>query len=132
MPVRRPCLERGCREYADGSKSRCPAHEAEYERKRKTPSQKIAQTSKWRTLRARLIRKRRRSDGTWMCALCNAPITDQRDIELDHIVPVSVDESRAFDESNLRVVHRTCNRSRKRVRADVPGSPEWRAARAKR
>lgn len=132
MSPKRPCIERlpgrvGCPNYASPGKARCPEHDREHERTRVGPSKKVTQGTRWRSLRARLIRDQRRRDGTWLCGICGRAITDGL-IEVDHIVPVAVDPDRAYDESNLRLAHRSCNRSRKRVRGPRPGSAEWRAA----
>lgn len=136
MPPVRPCIERlpegkGCPLYALEGKSRCAEHEREYQGQRKTPSQKIAQTARWRKLRARVIREQKRRDGTWQCEICLRPITDEREIDLDHVMPVAMG-GEPYDETNVRLSHRHCNRSRKRPRGPKPGSDEWWAARGGR
>lgn len=127
--VMRPCLEHRCPRFAATGKSRCKQHQLEHDRTHVGPSQQIVRTSRWKKLRARLIRERRRADKTWLCGICGRAITDVTQIEVDHIVLVSVDPSRAWDESNLRLAHRTCNRRRPRPRAPKPGSEEWRVGR---
>jgi 5-methylcytosine-specific restriction endonuclease McrA len=43
------------------------------------------------------------------CAICGMPLRAQ-DVEIDHIIPVAHKGSNVA--RNLRLVHRTCNRSR--------------------
>lgn len=112
--VKRPCIERdasgrACPRYAVKG-SRCAEHEAERVRNRaRSPSSTVAWTAKWKRVRAAIIRKRRRPDGTWRCEICNGTITSASEIDVDHVVPVS-DDGEAYAESNLRVAHRRCNR----------------------
>jgi 5-methylcytosine-specific restriction endonuclease McrA len=108
--MKRPCLERGCVRYCEPGKSRCVEHERERDRAReRTPSSTVTWTARWKRLRASVIRKHRRHDGTWLCGICCEPISTEAEIEVDHIEPVAYGGA-AFDESNLRVAHRRCNR----------------------
>lgn len=114
--VLRPCIERdsegrGCPQYAKPGCSRCAECQAELVRKReRSPSSRVAWTARWKRLRASVIAKRRRADGTWLCEVCMKPILSASDIQVDHIVPVSDREDLAYAESNLRVAHEKCNK----------------------
>lgn len=44
------------------------------------------------------------------CALCRNPITDLKEAELDHRVPLS--KGGSDDPSNLQLAHRACNRTK--------------------
>ena len=44
------------------------------------------------------------------CALCRNPITDLKEAELDHRVPLS--KGGSDDPSNLQLAHRECNRTK--------------------
>jgi 5-methylcytosine-specific restriction endonuclease McrA len=108
--VKRPCLERGCPRCAEPGRSRCAEHQSAKERARsRTPSSTVTWTAKWKRIRAQLIRMRRREDGTWLCEICDRPITTETEIEVDHVQPVAYGGA-TFDESNLRLAHRRCNR----------------------
>jgi len=116
MATVRRCIERGCLELTAGS--RCTFHEAERERNRRTPSQRITETHRWKLLRAELIETR-----PWVCGICGNRIATRDEIEADHIVPVA-DGGAPFDPTNVRLSHRSCNRRRRasRVRRPWPGS----------
>lgn len=107
----RSCIERigrrGCPEYAIPGKSRCRLHESEHERKRRTPSQRITETHRWRMLRARLIRTR-----PWVCGICGLPIETREEIEVDHIVSLA-EGGEPYDEKNLELTHSSCNRRKR-------------------
>jgi 5-methylcytosine-specific restriction endonuclease McrA len=100
--------------------TRCELHEAEHERNRRTPSQKVTETARWKKLRAKLIRTR-----PWVCAICGKPIRTAAEIEADHIEPVS-EGGAPYDPANVRLSHRSCNRRR---RASVVRKP-WPTKRA--
>ena len=42
----------------------------------------------------------------WTCWLCGHPIDRPEDFSIDHVVPISVDLSRAWDVTNWRPAHR--------------------------
>src|ERR1700691_2291195 len=98
MP-KRPCIHRdqngACIRYALPNESRCFEQHREYERSHIGPSQTVVRTARWKRLRAKLIRERRRADGTWRCQLCGKLIDDAKLIEVDHRVPVAEDPSLA-------------------------------------
>lgn len=123
MPPVVPCIERdehgrGCPRYAEHGRSRCAEHEAQHERERRTPSQKITETHRWKKLRAELIRTR-----PWVCAICGKRIATADEIEADHIVAVA-DGGAPFDPRNVRLSHRSCNRRRRatHARRELPGA----------
>lgn len=116
MPVR-PCIVPRCPLYAEPGKSRCAEHEAEHERQRKTPSQKVTNTHRWRKLRRQIIDSTPRP---WWCAICGLLITDETDLELDHRTPVS-EGGEPYDPTNVRMTHARCNRSRR-----APRRQPWR------
>lgn len=71
--------------------------------------------------RWRRIRENFRAARIQPCAICDgvegdidydAEANEPLAMELDHIVPLSVDPTRAEDPSNLRPVHAVCNRRR--------------------
>jgi 5-methylcytosine-specific restriction endonuclease McrA len=120
--IPKPCLHRnadrtGCPKYAEPGKSYCAEH------RRVSPSGRVTQTSRWRGLRRRLIDSAPRP---LTCAICLRVITDEKDVEVDHIKPVS-EGGAPFDRANLRIVHRVCNRrvrrtpTRTRLAADRRG-----------
>lgn len=54
-----------------------------------------------------------------VCAICGQPIdycvpisSTPDSFELDHIIPVSIDNTKELDENNVRPTHRHCNRAR--------------------
>ncbi|MBB4663165.1 HNH endonuclease [Conexibacter arvalis] len=123
----RPCIERlpdgrGCPEYAEPGGSRCAGHEAEHERNRRTPSQRVTETQRWRKLRRHLIATR-----PHVCGICGKRILHERDIEADHVVEV-VNGGRPYDPANVQLTHKRCNRA-KRARAIRRPSPAGRGYR---
>lgn len=46
------------------------------------------------------------------CGICHQPLTYLDKVEADHIIPVA--DGGTHDVSNLRAVHRSCNRQRGR------------------
>lgn len=116
MSPLRPCIERdpvtrkGCPRYALPGGSRCRECEAEHERNRgRSPSSRITWTAQWKRVRARVVDARRLREGTWTCEICGQRILSATDIDVDHIVPVS-EGGAGYDEANLRLAHRRCNR----------------------
>jgi len=93
VPVRphplRPCID--CGQPSEGS--RCPEHTVDRRRGR------AQRSHQWRVLSARI-----RKQQPW-CEHCHAT----EHLQVDHIVPVSVDPSREYDVSNLRVLCRPCH-----------------------
>jgi hypothetical protein len=107
MQPPRPCLEHRCPNYAVPGGSRCGEHGATA-----TLSGRIRQTARWRPLRRELIDAAPRP---LACALCWKPSAGEKDIEVDHIDPVSLGGD-PCDTANLRLSHKRCNRRRRRVR----------------
>lgn len=114
-PVMRPCAwrdpatRRGCTSLVEarkGGPSYCPEHQPQ---RQVGPSSRVVSTVRWKRLRERVIDRHERSNGTWVCGICDGTITDRKDIEVDHIVAVSMGGA-AYDEANLRVTHKRCNR----------------------
>ena len=64
--------------------------------------QRVYSSARWQELRARVLQR----DG-FSCWVCGGRAT-----VADHRVPMSVDASRAFDESNLRGCCVSCNCAR--------------------
>jgi 5-methylcytosine-specific restriction endonuclease McrA len=106
MKPPRPCLEHRCPEYAVPGGSRCREHGG-----KATPSGRVTQSWRWRRLRRELIDAAPRP---LTCALCLKPIVDEKDVEVDHIEPVSAG-GEPFDPANTRICHRRCNRRRPRT-----------------
>ena len=46
----------------------------------------------------------------WTCWLCGHPIQDPADYTIDHVVPISVDPTKAWDVTNWRPAHRLGDR----------------------
>jgi 5-methylcytosine-specific restriction endonuclease McrA len=44
-----------------------------------------------------------------VCALCHEPMTDYRDVELDHIIPQPAGCKKDSHLDNLQAVHHACN-----------------------
>jgi len=114
--AQRPCIERlpdgrGCSRMARPGSSRCDEHSKTYQRNReRSPSSTVTWRAKWKRLRANYIEKHRQPDNTWLCAVCDRPITSIGDVQVDHVRPVS-EGGEPFDESNFRLAHARCNRS---------------------
>lgn len=71
---------------------------------KKTPPHWLYSSDAWKELRYKTLRR-----FGFKCLACNATDTE---LHVDHIVPVSVDRSRALDEDNLQVLCRDCNLSK--------------------
>ena len=63
---------------------------------------KVYSSARWQALRAHVLRR----DG-WRCWVCG-----DRATVADHVVPMSVDASRALDEGNVRAACVACNTAR--------------------
>ena len=61
-------------------------------------------TDVWRKLRYRVLRKY-----GGRCQLCGRSAKDGVVLHVDHIIPLSIDFSKAFDEDNLQVLCEDCN-----------------------
>lgn len=114
--IKRPCIERlpsgrGCPEYAVPGGARCRTHGGAA-----SPSGRVTQTWRWKQFRRQLIAS---SPRPWRCGICGDVIADERQIEVDHRVPVSAGGD-PFKRSNCRLTHKRCNR---RKSAKVPGEP---------
>ena len=70
---------------------------------------------RWRKLRSEVLRT---SDVCWICQKPGSTT-------VDHIVPVSLDPSRALDPTNVRPAHLTCNSARGNGRRGMPTSRPW-------
>lgn len=72
----------------------------------------------WETLRSRIISRDLRTNPT--CPRCRKaldppgtwPARHPLSLSVDHVVPLSVDRSRAHDPDNLRTMHYGCNAQR--------------------
>ena len=64
-------------------------------------------TRQWRKQRAHLL-----ANATH-CKACGEPATPDDPFEIDHIIPIA--SGGTDTPTNLRVVHRTCNRQKGRV-----------------
>lgn len=69
------------------------------------------QLSRWNKLRDRMFEKYRKEKA--VCAICGQPIdycvpisSTPDSFELDHIIPVSIDNTKELDENNVRPTHR--------------------------
>jgi 5-methylcytosine-specific restriction endonuclease McrA len=69
----------------------------------------------WKRVRAEVLRA---SDVCWICGKGGAT-------SVDHVVPVSLDPSRALDPTNLRPAHLGCNSARGNGRRGMPTSRPW-------
>ena len=69
-----------------------------------TPRRRFYDTAAWQRLRDRHIRLARQNGMT--CQLCGTTIGPQDAVDIDHIVPLKEEPSRALDPSNLRPLHR--------------------------
>jgi 5-methylcytosine-specific restriction endonuclease McrA len=108
----KPCSEHRCPEYAVPGGARCKAHGGNV-----TQSGRITQTARWRRLRRELIGAAPRP---LTCALCQRPIADEKDVEVDHVKPVSRGGA-PYDPADLRLTHKSCNRRRRRTPGPRPG-----------
>lgn len=70
---------------------------------------------RWRKLRASVLRE---SDVCWICG-------ERGSTSVDHIVPVSLDPTRALDPTNVRPAHLSCNSSRGNGRRGMATSRPW-------
>lgn len=81
-----------------------------------SPKRSLGHTGhRWRKLRKEVLRD---SDVCW---ICGAPGSTT----VDHVVPVSLDERRALDRTNVRPAHLSCNASRGNGRRGMPTSRPW-------
>jgi 5-methylcytosine-specific restriction endonuclease McrA len=114
--VVKPCAEHRCVRYAAPGRSRCPDHEREQQRnRRKSPSQQVTHSHRWRRLRERVLREHELPTGGWQCQWCQKTILDRTLVDLDHIRAVA-DGGAQFDPANLVPSCGRCNRGRKRTR----------------
>ena len=107
MPLK-PCLDCGM----PSALSRC--RKCIYEQEQKNAYKRFRQTSHnrgydkdWRVLRIQVLERDR-----WICYLCGKKLVEA-DATVDHIVPITKDESKRLDMTNLAACCRSCN-SRKR------------------
>jgi 5-methylcytosine-specific restriction endonuclease McrA len=96
MPSR-PCLEHPCPNFTQ--KTRCPAHQREWERRRGTPAQRGYGPAYQRARRALLATAR-------VCAWCGLPGRIDDPLTADHLVPLA---HGGGIEGNLVAAHRSCN-----------------------
>lgn len=75
------------------------------------------QLSRWNKIRAIAWERDRKAKA--VCAICGQPIdysvppsSTAESWEPDHIIPVSVDNTKELDINNVRSTHRRCNRAR--------------------
>ncbi|UDY36277.1 HNH endonuclease [Dermatobacter hominis] len=66
-------------------------------------------TAAWKRIRRSVQASVRASGAT--CHRCGAFIRPDEPIDVDHLVPVAVDPSRALDPTNVAPCHRRCNRA---------------------
>jgi len=66
----------------------------------------------WRITREKFLRTRRKSNGYYVCDICQGTIWQDRDVTVDHFKPRSKFPDLALDITNLRVAHRRCNSSK--------------------
>lgn len=104
----KPCIAPRCGELSE--ESRCPEHRIKY--RPKSTKRSRNNPTRWKALSRRLRRLQ-----PW-CTQCNAT----EHLTVDHIVPVSVDPDREFDESNLQVLCKSCN-SQKGTKSTTPEPP---------
>ncbi len=70
----------------------------------------VYDSEKWKQLRYPVFKK-----FGFKCLACNATNTE---LHIDHIVPISVDRSKAFDMDNLQVLCKGCNLSKSNKHQD--------------
>jgi 5-methylcytosine-specific restriction endonuclease McrA len=101
-----------CANPTSDPSQRCPLHPLERTgfgaRFKRTPSHAVHRSYRWQKLSRRYRAWWVRQHG-WTCAGFRRPAHPARDLATDHIVPVSEDDSRAFDWSNLQCLCRSCN-----------------------
>lgn len=85
--MRRPCLEPGCRGYANPGLSRCPTHQA-HRNRRTNHRHNTARASAPGDGAARRTRARLNREGQGICAHCGT-IKRAQDLHVDHIVPLA-------------------------------------------
>lgn len=61
---------------------------------------------KWLAFRAKFLKDKKNFQGYYICENCERGFTH---IEVDHIVKRSIDPSRVYDESNLRLLCHECH-----------------------
>ena len=62
-------------------------------------SSKLLQTAQWQRIRRNVLAR-----DAYTCAYCGEPAN-----EVDHVVPISVDQNQAYDMDNLVAACRRCN-----------------------
>lgn len=98
----RPCLETGCRNYADPGQSRCPAHAAARART-VNHRHNQARTSAPGDGAARRARRRLNTAGQGICAHCGT-IHQGDALQVDHIVALA-DGGRDIDDNLQLLCH---------------------------
>lgn len=97
MPLLKPCIKAGCGALSD--KAQCPQHRPKDTRRIRHRPAHAATDWKWRK-----ISEQTRAKQPW-CSQCGTT----NDLTVDHIIPVSVDPSLAYEPLNLDVLCRSCN-----------------------
>ena len=91
---------------------RCPLHPLKRTgfgaRFKRTRSHPVHRSYRWQELSRRFRESWVKQHG-WTCAGFRRSAHPARDVATDHIVPVSEDDARAFDWSNLQCLCRSCN-----------------------
>lgn len=74
-----------------------------------TKFQWVYNDKRWYAARARALRR-----SGWKCQHCKADVRKKHAARVDHIIKVSDDVSKAFDDDNLRVLCTSCDAARHR------------------
>ena len=105
----KPCLDCG----APASATRCRACTRVIENE----TERLQRTYRWRRFSERLRRKSN------LCDICQRPATDDDPITVDHIIPVSLRPDLAFELTNCRLAHLSCNSRVYRQQLAAAGVP---------
>ena len=77
--------------------------------------------TRWRAIRLKALDR-----DNWTCVICGR----KGRLEVDHVVPLEVDQSKAYDLSNTQTLCRICHfaktRSERPAKTDTPEQLAWR------
>jgi len=113
MPYRqkKPCAKSGCPELVEGGTAYCENHRRDtrayshsrYDRTRNKKHTKFYNSSRWRKLRDRYIKRNP------LCEHCKGRGSLVPAKEVDHKIPIKINFEKRFDYNNLQALCKSCH-----------------------